>query len=65
MHYLAAAQFKGLEGLWAKLCEGKLPARCDKAWFFATFCGVDARAFAEAGYAYLDASADIGSHLNG
>lgn len=35
MCYLANAQFSGLEGLWAKLCAGKLPARCDKRWYFA------------------------------
>lgn len=65
MRYLAAAQFKGLEGLWRKLCGGNLPDRCDKAWFFQTFCGVDAAAFAEGGYGSLDGGADIGSHLNG
>ena len=30
LRYLADAQFLGLEGLWQKLCEGKLPPRCDK-----------------------------------
>lgn len=30
MRYLADAQSLGLEGLWVKLCEGRLPARCTK-----------------------------------
>lgn len=30
MSYLAAAQFKGLEALWLRLCAGELPPRCDK-----------------------------------
>ena len=30
LRYLAEAQFLGLEGLWHKLCAGKLPARCTK-----------------------------------
>ena len=37
LRYLANAQFLGLAGLWKKLCAGQLPARCDKAWYFATF----------------------------
>lgn len=30
MSYLAGAQSLGLEGLWQKLCSGKLPSRCSK-----------------------------------
>jgi hypothetical protein len=30
MRYLADAQVLGLKGLWQKLCEGELPARCTK-----------------------------------
>ena len=30
LRYLAAAQFLGLEGLWQRLCAGKLPERCTK-----------------------------------
>lgn len=30
LRYLADAQFLGLEGLWQKLCQGKLPPRCSK-----------------------------------
>ena len=41
MRYLADAQFLGLQGLWRKLCDGQLPPRCSKQWFFETFCGVD------------------------
>ena len=33
MTYLANAQSRGLEGLWAKLCDGKLPPRCTKVWY--------------------------------
>jgi hypothetical protein len=65
MTYLANAQFLGLEGLWQKLCEGKLPARCTKAWFFETFCGVAADQFAAEGYASLDNTANIAEYLNG
>lgn len=38
MSYLADAQFKGLEGLWLKLCNGALPSRCTKAWYFEVRC---------------------------
>ncbi|KAG8462470.1 hypothetical protein KFE25_010295 [Diacronema lutheri] len=65
MSYLAAAQYFGLEGLWQKLCAGKLPERCSKQWYFATFCSMDADAFEEGAYDELGASADIGAHLNG
>jgi len=65
MRYLANAQFKGLEGLWQKICEGKLPARCNKQWFFETFCGVKQEIFEAAGHESLGADADIGFHLNG
>lgn len=30
LKYLADAQFLGLEGLWSRLCDGKLPPRCSK-----------------------------------
>ena len=30
LRYLSAAQFLGLEGLWQRLCAGKLPERCTK-----------------------------------
>ncbi|KAG8469828.1 hypothetical protein KFE25_006283 [Diacronema lutheri] len=65
MSYLAGAQSLGLEGLWAKLCAGKLPARCSKQWYFETFCGVDAAEFAAKGHALLDGDANIREHLNG
>ena len=65
MSYLAAAQSLGLIGLWQKLCEGKLPARCSKQWFFETFCGVDAAKFERRGCGAFDGSIDIAKHLNG
>lgn len=65
LRYLASAQFLGLEGLWQKLCAGKLPPRCTKQWYFETFCGVDEVAFAESGYECLGADVDIVQHLNG
>lgn len=65
MKYLADAQSRGLEGLWQKLCDGLLPARCSKQWFFETFCGIDRQAFDEAHYELLDGSANIAAHLNG
>lgn len=65
MSYLADAQFKGLEGLWSKLCEGKLPERCSKQWYFETFCGVGKAQFEANGCDSFDASIDIVSHLNG
>jgi len=65
LRYLANAQFLGLAGLWQKLCAGQLPARCDKAWYFATFCGIDGAEFARRELAELDETADILTHLNG
>ena len=65
MHYLNDSQVRGLEGLWQRLCDGKLPARCTKAWFFETFCGIGHDAFNAARHEELDARADIGAHLNG
>ncbi|KAG8461176.1 hypothetical protein KFE25_002365 [Diacronema lutheri] len=65
LRYLANAQFLGLAGLWQKLCAGQLPARCDKAWYFATFCGVDAAEFERKALCELDESADVLSCLNG
>jgi len=65
LRYLANAQFLGLAGLWQKLCAGQLPARCDKAWYFATFCGVDAAEFERRALARLDESADVLGYLNG
>ncbi|KAG8460936.1 hypothetical protein KFE25_010687 [Diacronema lutheri] len=65
MTYLADAQFLGLEGLWQKLCDGKLPARCTKQWYFETFCGVGADDFAQRGYASLHKDDNINQMLNG
>jgi hypothetical protein len=65
MRYLAGAQFLGLAGLWQKLCEGKLPARCDKAWYFETFCGVNAVEFAAQHLEQLGAAELIIPRLNG
>ncbi|KAG8465847.1 hypothetical protein KFE25_005417 [Diacronema lutheri] len=65
MRYLANAQFLGLAGLWQKLCAGQLPARCDKAWYFATFCGVDGAHFERRELGEVDEDADILGHLNG
>ena len=62
---MAQAQFLGLEGLWKKLVEGKLPARCTKQWYFETFCGVSAAEFENRGLSGLGAEVDIVSHLNG
>lgn len=65
MAYLAAAQSLGLEGLWQKLCLGALPSRCNKQWYFETFCGVDAALFAQSGYEELGMDANIARCLNG
>jgi hypothetical protein len=65
MRYLADAQFLGLEGLWQKLCAGKLPARCSKQWYFETFCGVSAAEFAAQQLDALGADAPIVPRLNG
>mmetsp|Transcript_1839 Transcript_1839/g.4600 ORF Transcript_1839/g.4600 Transcript_1839/m.4600 type:complete len:996 (-) Transcript_1839:291-3278(-) len=65
MTYLANAQFLGLKGLWQKLCEGKLPARCNKQWYFETFCGINADHFAAKGYDTFGAEIDIAQYLNG
>lgn len=63
--YLARAQRRGLEALWQKLCQGKLPARCTKAWYFETFCGVeDAKTF-EPDVDSFTARTDIARWLNG
>jgi hypothetical protein len=59
MRYLADAQFLGLQGLWRKLCAGTMPARCTKQWYFETFCGVDAAAFAREGLDALGPDVDI------
>ncbi|KAG8463889.1 hypothetical protein KFE25_000057 [Diacronema lutheri] len=63
LRYLASAQSLGLEGLWQKLCEGKLPPRCSKQWYFETFCG--AAPFDESGVDDFDESVDIIQQLNG
>lgn len=63
--YLHDAQILGLLGLWKKLCAGRLPARCDKRWFFKTFCGVDDKGVDQSFLDKLDASANIRVHLNG
>jgi len=65
LRYLANAQFLGLAGLWQKLCTGQLPARCDKAWYFATFCGIDDAEFERRALGVLDERADILEYLNG
>ncbi|KAG8462644.1 hypothetical protein KFE25_004620 [Diacronema lutheri] len=65
LRYLANAQFLGLAGLWKKLCAGQLPARCDKAWYFATFCGVDGAEFERRALCELDEGADVLGYLNG
>lgn len=65
MRYLADAQFLGLQGLWRKLCDGHLPTRCTKQWFFETFCGVDENAFVAARFDHLPANADIARFLHG
>ena len=65
LRYLANAQFLGLVGLWQRLCEGDLPARCTKEWFFETFCGVSQAEFVACQHHKLDAHADILSFLHG
>jgi hypothetical protein len=65
MRYLADAQFLGLEGLWARLCAGALPARCTKQWYFETFCHIDADLFEEHGLDELQAGDDIIPFLDG
>ena len=65
LRYLANAQFLGLAGLWQKLCAGQLPARCDKAWYFATFCGIELAEFERRALGVLDERADILGYLNG
>jgi len=65
MRYLADAQFLGLVGLWQKLCDGRLPPRCSKLWFFETFCGEDASTFASRGRDALGESVDITTYLTG
>ncbi|KAG8460299.1 hypothetical protein KFE25_011790 [Diacronema lutheri] len=65
MRYLADAQFLGLQGLWRKLCDGQLPPRCSKQWFFETFCGVDRKTMELRGLHALGADADIVAQLNG
>ncbi|KAG8470057.1 hypothetical protein KFE25_006512 [Diacronema lutheri] len=65
LRYLANAQFLGLASLWQKLCNGQLPARCDKAWYFATFCGIEGAEFERRALGDLDERADILVYLNG
>ena len=65
LRYLASAQFLGLEGLWRKLCEGKLPARCSKQWYFETFCGVSEAQFARGRFDELGPGDRIRQHLDG
>lgn len=65
MAYLASAQSLGLEGLWIRLCEGQLPSRCTKAWFFATFCGEDAAQFEANHREELGRDDTISQYLNG
>jgi hypothetical protein len=63
--YLADSQFKGLEALWIRVCNGQLPARCTKRWFMSSFCGVDAARFDAERLDELDASSPIAKHLHG
>merc|ERR1711939_10421 len=42
MSYLYNAQTRGLVGLWQKVCRAELPSRCDRRWFFTSFCGLSA-----------------------
>jgi hypothetical protein len=65
LEYLAIAQFLGLEGLWRRLCAGKLPARCTKRWCFETFCGTSAAQFDARDLEALGGEVDIRRHLNG
>mmetsp|Transcript_81698 Transcript_81698/g.239846 ORF Transcript_81698/g.239846 Transcript_81698/m.239846 type:complete len:370 (+) Transcript_81698:111-1220(+) len=65
MRYLHHAQVLGLVGLWKRLCEGDLPARCTKQWYFESFCAIDARRFEVENYDKLDGSVDIRTFLNG
>jgi hypothetical protein len=66
LRYLAVAQEQGLTGLWRRCCEGGyLPPRCDKQWFFSSFCGVDSETFKEQNFSSLDINSDISKHLNG
>lgn len=65
MRYLVNAQELGLIGLWRKLCEGHLPPRCSKQWYFSTFCAVDAATFEERSYDRLGADVPIRDYLNG
>merc|ERR1712039_354412 len=65
MRYLNRAQYLGLVGLWDRLCNGELPERCSKLWFFSCFCGVDAAAFEVRGLSQLGHDADIKTYLSG
>lgn len=65
LSYLADAQFLGLQGLWTKVCRGQLPARCDRLWFFQTFCGIDEEAFEKKGLSKLQADDSVLEYLNG
>ena len=65
MNYLRDCQQLGLVDLWGKVCAGGvLPPRCDREWFFATFCGVGSAEFC-AKYADEGASCHIADFLNG
>ena len=52
-------------GLWRELCDGKLPGRCSKQWYFETFCGVPKEEFESRELEQLDSNTDILVHLDG
>lgn len=57
----------GLVGLWSKVVSGTgLPARCNKEWYFLTFCGVTKEQYhAEIEHLDVIADIDIAQHLQG
>lgn len=57
MAYLYNAQKLGLIGLWGNVCRKTLVARCNKEWFFATFCGISKPQFLA-----LDLEQRVGEH---
>ena len=65
LRYLDDCQSLGLVQLWGKVCAGnELPARCNKEWFFTTFCGVSVEEYREK-YTGVDETARIADYLNG
>merc|ERR1712072_1171009 len=65
MSYLYNAQTRGLIGLWSKVCRGSLPSRCNKRWFFTSFCGVTGAEFDSKSLRDLDEGDDIEPWLQG